>query len=420
LGHAHRPDVAARGAATRGRRPPSAPDAHGRARRGWARGARPVGMSPAPRQMPAGEPCFPLLPGPLAPPTPRPLTASATPRRVVLHHLLLSSRRPRRPMARLRAKAEAPAALPARATGRSAMAAAAATGPAGPAATAAAAEGAGARRGTLVRSVAAGTEGPSRGAAAAAFSASRGVLRMSGRCFRLSAPSLLPPSRSPSPPTGSWGALIPVPLSEFHQRRLAAKAAAHEAATTALAAAPAAAPALAPVSAPAVSPVAPAAVPAAAPAAAPVAAAAVPRLSIPALAAETVRQRKWARRPHLDHLVPTRRRPSLPCGARAVRLGRRLCRAAAAAAVPCPRVRALGASPSHGHAGPSPWRGPLGGGLCHGERVAHHYERDRRLFRPPPLAEWAVDRFGPTALAQGDAPKKASLRLLMAAWPPVP
>jgi len=48
------------------------------------------------------------------------------------------------------------------------------------------------------------------------------------------------------------------------------------------------------------------------------------------------------------------------------------------------------------------------------------YERDRRLFRPPPLAEWAVDRFGPTALAQGDAPKKASLRLLMAAWPPVP
>jgi len=48
------------------------------------------------------------------------------------------------------------------------------------------------------------------------------------------------------------------------------------------------------------------------------------------------------------------------------------------------------------------------------------YERDRRLFRPPPLARWAVDRFGPTVLAQGNAPKEATLRLLVAAWPHVP
>ena len=48
------------------------------------------------------------------------------------------------------------------------------------------------------------------------------------------------------------------------------------------------------------------------------------------------------------------------------------------------------------------------------------YERERRLFRPPPLARWAVDRFGPTVLAQGDAPKEATLRLLVAAWPHVP
>jgi len=48
------------------------------------------------------------------------------------------------------------------------------------------------------------------------------------------------------------------------------------------------------------------------------------------------------------------------------------------------------------------------------------YERDRRLFRPPPLAPWAVDCFGPTVLAQRDAPKEATLPLLMAAWPHVP
>jgi len=48
------------------------------------------------------------------------------------------------------------------------------------------------------------------------------------------------------------------------------------------------------------------------------------------------------------------------------------------------------------------------------------YERDRRLFRPPPLPREAVDRFGPIVLAQGDAPKEATLRLLMAAWPHVP
>jgi len=48
------------------------------------------------------------------------------------------------------------------------------------------------------------------------------------------------------------------------------------------------------------------------------------------------------------------------------------------------------------------------------------YERDRRLFHHPPLAPRAVDRFGKTVLAQGDAPKEATLRLYMAAGPHVP
>jgi len=48
------------------------------------------------------------------------------------------------------------------------------------------------------------------------------------------------------------------------------------------------------------------------------------------------------------------------------------------------------------------------------------YERDRRLFRQPPLAQWDVDGFGAKMLAQGDAPKKTTLRLLVASWPHVP
>jgi len=48
------------------------------------------------------------------------------------------------------------------------------------------------------------------------------------------------------------------------------------------------------------------------------------------------------------------------------------------------------------------------------------YERDRRLFRPPPLAMWALTLFGPVALAQGDNRRAATLRLILAAWPHVP
>jgi len=48
------------------------------------------------------------------------------------------------------------------------------------------------------------------------------------------------------------------------------------------------------------------------------------------------------------------------------------------------------------------------------------YELDRRLFRPPPLATWALTRFGPVALAQGDTRRATTLCLILAAWPHVP
>jgi len=48
------------------------------------------------------------------------------------------------------------------------------------------------------------------------------------------------------------------------------------------------------------------------------------------------------------------------------------------------------------------------------------YERDRRLLRPPPLATWALTRFWPVALAQGDTRRATTLRLILAAWPHVP
>jgi len=48
------------------------------------------------------------------------------------------------------------------------------------------------------------------------------------------------------------------------------------------------------------------------------------------------------------------------------------------------------------------------------------YERDRRLFRHPPLATWALTRFGPVTLAQGDNRRATTLRLILAAWPHVP
>jgi len=47
-------------------------------------------------------------------------------------------------------------------------------------------------------------------------------------------------------------------------------------------------------------------------------------------------------------------------------------------------------------------------------------ERDRPLFRPPPLATWALTRFGPVALAQGDTRRATTLRLILAAWPHLP
>jgi len=48
------------------------------------------------------------------------------------------------------------------------------------------------------------------------------------------------------------------------------------------------------------------------------------------------------------------------------------------------------------------------------------YERDRRLFRPPPFATWALTRFGPVTLAQVDNRRATTLRLILAAWPHVP
>jgi len=48
------------------------------------------------------------------------------------------------------------------------------------------------------------------------------------------------------------------------------------------------------------------------------------------------------------------------------------------------------------------------------------YERDRRLVRPPPLATWALTRFGPVTLFQGDTRRATTLRLILAAWPHVP
>jgi len=47
-------------------------------------------------------------------------------------------------------------------------------------------------------------------------------------------------------------------------------------------------------------------------------------------------------------------------------------------------------------------------------------ERDRCLFRPPPFATWALTRFGPVALAQGDTRRATTLRLILGAWPHVP
>jgi len=48
------------------------------------------------------------------------------------------------------------------------------------------------------------------------------------------------------------------------------------------------------------------------------------------------------------------------------------------------------------------------------------YERQRCLFRPPPLATWALIRFMPVTLAQGDTRRATTLRLILAARPHVP
>jgi len=48
------------------------------------------------------------------------------------------------------------------------------------------------------------------------------------------------------------------------------------------------------------------------------------------------------------------------------------------------------------------------------------YERNCRLFRPPPLATRALTRFKPVTLAQRDTRRATTLRLILAAWPHVP